>query len=81
MNAKEFVETLNEGKNVYLNNGGTSLIHITMVKHPTGTYVYMDVPNGVYVTVDRIEAAAVHEIVGWAGDEPVLTIRTEDWFA
>ena len=80
MNAKEFVETLNEGKNVY-RDGGALPIHLTMIRHPTGTYVYMDVPSGVYVTVDRIEAAAVHEIVGWAGDVPVLTINTEAWFA
>ena len=81
MKAAEFVKTLDEGKNVYLNNGGISLIHVAMTKHPTGTYVYMDVPNGVFVTVDEIKVVSEFEILGWAGDKPVLTIKTREWFA
>ena len=81
MKAAEFVKTLEEGKNVYRNREGWSPIHLSMVKHPKGTFIYMDVENLVFVTVDKVEQVAEHEILGWAGDEPVLTIKTEEWFA
>ena len=80
MNAKGFVKALEDGLTVFR---GTEKqpIHPAMSRHPSGTYVYMDVPQGVFVTVDRIEAVTDHEILGWSGDAPVLTIKTEEWFA
>ena len=79
MKAKEFVKTVDEGKGVF-RESGNPLINLTLVKHPTGTYVYMDVVHSIFVTVDRIEAVAENEILGWAGGAPVLTIKTEEWF-
>ena len=81
MNAKEMIETIENGKNVYRKYCGLPEFSIQMTKHTNGTYVYMDVAHGVFVTCERIEAVAMYEILGWAGDEPVLTIKTEEWFA
>lgn len=79
MKAEEFIEALEKGKNVYRNTGALP-VHLTMVKHPKGTYVYMDVPNGVFVTVDAIWVDNENQILGLADGTPVLTILTEEWF-
>lgn len=81
MNSKEFIQALEDGKTVFLNRSTADLIHIAMSKHPNGTYVYMDVPCGIYVTCDTVEKATEHEILGKVEGIPVLTIRTEAWFA
>lgn len=79
MKAKEFVQAADEGKTIFRVCEGMPSLAFT--KHPNGKYVYMDVAHSVFVTVDEIEAVAEHEILGWAGDAPVLTIKTEEWSA
>ena len=79
MKAKELIQKIDEGKTVF-HKTENPFVHLALTKHPNGTYVYMNVQYGVYVTVDRIEAVAEHEILGWAGGAPVLTLMTEDWF-
>ena len=79
MNSKDFIQALEDGKNVFLEN--TEIIHIAMTKHPNGVYVYMDVPRGIFVTCDKIEQATEYEILGYVGGIPTLTIKTEKWFA
>ena len=79
MKAKEFIETLEAGKTCFKDIGAAA--NLAFTTHPKGTYVYMDVVNGIYVTVDTVQAETNNEILGWAGDVPVLTIKTEEWFA
>ena len=79
MKANEFVQAADEGKTLFRVCEGMPSLAFT--KHPNGTYVYMDVAHSVFVTVDEIKAVAVHEILGSAEDVPVLTLKTEDWFA
>ena len=79
MNSKDFIQTLEDGKNVFLES--TETVHVAMTKHPNGTYVYMDVPRGIFVTCDEIRKEAEHEILGFVGGIPTLTIKTEKWFA
>lgn len=79
MEAKEFVKAADEGKTLFRVCEGMPSLAFT--KHPNGTYVYMDVAHSVFVTVDEIKAIAAHEILGSAEDVPVLTLKTEDWFA
>ena len=79
MEAKEFVKAADEGKTLFRVCEG--MPSLAFSKHPNGTYVYMDVARSVFVTVDEISAVAVHEILGWAGDAPVMTLKTEEWSA
>lgn len=79
MKAKEFKETVDAGKTCFKDIGAAA--NLAFTKHPSGTYVYMDVINGIYVTVDTVQVETDNEILGWAGDVPVLTIKTEEWFA
>ena len=79
MEAKEFAKTADEGKTIFRVCEG--LPSLAFTKHPNGTYVYMDVAHSVFVTVDEIKAIAAHEILGSVEDVPVLTLKTEDWFA
>ena len=80
MNAKEIIKALDEGKTVF-RESGNPIASLALTKHPTGTYVFMDVAHSIFVTVDRIEAVTNYELLGWAGGAPVLTIKTEEWFA
>ena len=80
MNSKEFIQALEDGKTVFLRTS-TEIVHPAMTKHPNGTYVFMDVPRGIYVTCDTVEKATEHEILGKVEGIPVLTIHTEEWFA
>ena len=79
MKSKEFIQAIEKGKTVFRTI--ESMPSLAFTKHPNGSYVYMDVAHSVFVTVDEINAVAEHEILGWAGDAPVLTIKTEEWFA
>ena len=79
MEAKEFVKAADDG--MTLLRTCENMPSLAFSKHPNGTYVYMDVAHSIYVTVDKITAVTVHEILGWVGDAPVLTIKTEEWFA
>ena len=81
MNSEGFIQALEDGKTVFHNKNTAEIIHIAMTKHPNGTYVYMDIPRGIYVTCDEIKKATDHEILGTVEGIPVLTIRTEEWFA
>ena len=80
MNAKAMIAAAAAGKTAF-RSSGNQIANLAFTRHTNGTYVYMDVVNGVFVTVDRVEAVADHEILGWADDAPVLTIKTEEWFA
>ena len=80
MNSKEFIQTLEDRKTVFLARHA-EIVHIAMTKHPSGTYVYMDVPHGIFVTCDAVEAVTEYEILGTVGGIPTLTIKTEEWFA
>lgn len=80
MEAKEFVKAADEGKTLLRVCEG--MPSLAFSKHPNGrTYIYMDVAHSIYVTVDEINAVAVHEILGWVNGTPVLTLKTEDWLA
>ena len=79
MKAKELIQALDDGKTVF-HRTENPFVHLALTKHPTGTYVYMDVQYGIFATVDRIEAVAEHVLIGWAGGSPVLTVKTEEWF-
>ena len=79
MKAKEFKAALEAGKTCFKDIGEAA--NLAFTKHPNGTYVYMDVINGIYITIDEIHIETDNEILGWAGDAPVLTLKTEDWFA
>lgn len=79
MKAKEFKAALEAGKTCFKDIGEAA--NLAFTKHPKGTYVYMDVINGIYVTVDTVQVETNNEILGWAEGVPVLTIKTEAWFA
>ena len=79
MKAKEFKETVDAGKTCFKDIGAAA--NLAFTKHPSGTYVYMDVINGIYVTVDAILVETANEILGWVNEIPTLTIMTEEWFA
>ena len=80
MNAKDMKNLLDEGKTVY-RDCGVPGVNISMLKHPSGTYVLMDVAHGIFVTTDYLDVATNTEIIGWREGIPVLTIKTEEWFA
>ena len=84
MNSEGFIQALEDGKTVFRRtvvDGSIEIVHPAMTKHPNGTYVFMDVPRGIYVTCDSVEKATEHEILGKVEGIPVLTIHTEEWFA
>ena len=79
MKAKEFIKAAEEGRTLF--RTCESMPSLAFNTHPNGTYVYMDVAHSIFVTIERIDAVAEHEILGWAGDVPVLTLKTEEWSA
>ena len=79
MKSKEFIQAIENGKTVF--RTVESMPCLTVTKHPKGTYVYMDVAHGIFVTFDRISAETDEEILGWVADVPSVTIKTGEWFA
>ena len=79
MKAKEFNAALEAGKTCFKDIGAP--VNLAFTKHPNGTYVYMDVINGIYVTVDAIQIVTNNEILGFTEEFPVLTLKTDAWFA
>lgn len=79
MKAKEFKAALEAGKTCFKDIGAA--VNLAFTKHPNGTYVYMDVINGIYVTVDTVQVVTNNEILGFVDEIPALTIKTEAWFA